>query len=124
LGDCVKMLNAIFPWIHIVKGRPRHPQSQGSLELFHAPYKRALAQAMTNANTDNWLAHMCTFQCAINNHPVCSHKNLSPYPMYYARPNKSCYSSIFGRAYKEYRTEFGLRVAKLALKRLKIGDPS
>jgi hypothetical protein len=44
--------------------------------------------------------------------------------MYYARPNKSCYSSIFGRAYKEYRTEFGLRVAKLALKRLKIGDPS
>jgi hypothetical protein len=44
--------------------------------------------------------------------------------LYYARPNRSSYSSIFSRAYKECKTEFGLRVAKLALKRLKVGDPA
>jgi hypothetical protein len=66
----MQMLNAAFPWIHIVKGRPRHPQSQGSVERSHVPYKRALAQAMTDANTSNWLAHMYVIQCAINNCPV------------------------------------------------------
>jgi len=79
---------------------------------------------MTNGNTSNWLAHMYVVQWAINNCPVCSHKNLSPYTMYYTRPNKISYSAIFGKAYKDCKTEFGLRAAKLVLKRLKIGDPA
>jgi hypothetical protein len=94
LGDCVKMLNDNFPWIHIVKGRPRHSQSQGSIEWSHAPYKQALAQAMTDANTSNWLAYIYVVQCAINNCPVQCLNNLSPYTMYYARPNRNSYSSM------------------------------
>ena len=117
------MLNQYFPQIHIVRGRPRHPQSQGSVERSHGPFKRALAQALTDADSDNWVFHMFPVQCAINNRPVRSRNDLSPYTMYYSRPNRSSYSSIFGQAYKEATSEYGLRLAKMFLKKLKALDP-
>lgn len=94
------------------------------MECSHAPYKRALAQAMTDTKTSNWLGHMNVVQCGIINRPVRCRNNLSPNTMYYARPNRSSYFSIFGSAYRECSTEFGLRVAKLELKRLKLANPN
>jgi len=79
---------------------------------------------MTDTNKSNWLGHMYVVQCGINNRPVRCRNNLSPNTMYYARPNRSSYFSIFGSAYRECSTEFGLRVAKLALKRLKLAEPN
>jgi ribosome biogenesis protein Nip4 len=118
------MVNDHFPWIHIVRGRPRHPKSQGMIERSHGPYKRALAQMLTDAKSENWLLYMYIVQCEINNRPVKCRNNLSPYTLYYARPNRSSYSSIFGKAYKEAKTEYGLRVAKMFLKRLKAFNPN
>ncbi len=42
LGDCIAKLNKFFPWIYVVKGRPRHPQGQGCIERSHATFKTAL----------------------------------------------------------------------------------
>jgi hypothetical protein len=44
--------------------------------------------------------------------------------MYYSKPNKSCYSSTLGRCYKEAKTEYGLRLAKMLLDKIKKLDES
>jgi len=92
LGGCMKMLNTNFPWIPIVKARPRHPQSQRLIERSHVLYKRALVQAMADANTSNELVQLYVVKCTINNH---------------ATPNRSSYSAMFGKVYKVGKTEFG-----------------
>jgi hypothetical protein len=32
LGECIGLIHKYYPNIHNVKGRPRHPQSQGKIK--------------------------------------------------------------------------------------------
>jgi len=42
VGDCIKAIKAFYGYIHIVKGRTYHPQTQGKIEWGHASFKKAL----------------------------------------------------------------------------------
>jgi len=42
LGYCVDLINKEFPHIHVVKGKPRKPSTQGSVEVSHKAFKEAL----------------------------------------------------------------------------------
>jgi hypothetical protein len=44
--------------------------------------------------------------------------------MYYSKANKSCYSAMLGRCYKEAKTEYGLHLAKIVLDKKKTLDES
>ncbi len=44
LGDCIAILKKYYPGINIVKGRPRHPQSQGKIERGHAAFKKCITK--------------------------------------------------------------------------------
>jgi hypothetical protein len=75
-------------------------------------------------NTEDWVRYMHVVQCEVNNRPVWSRGDIKPYTMYYSKPNKSCYSSTLGRCYKEAKTEYGLRLAKMLLDKIKKLDES
>jgi hypothetical protein len=113
------MVREHFPWIHLVKGRLRHPQSQGMIERSHAPFKRTLAHHLKEKKSPDWVLHMYGVQSAINNRPMRSRNNLTPYSMYFGSPNTSNYGSVLGPSYKLANTECGLRAAKMVLNRLK-----
>jgi hypothetical protein len=71
-------------------------------------------------NTPNWVAHMYQVQCEVNNRPVQSRMDISPYYMYCSALNKSShYSSFLGPAYKIAQMEYGLTFAKMFLKKVK-----
>ncbi len=42
LGKCISIIKIQFKTIHIVKGRPRYPQSQGSVERSNGTFKNCL----------------------------------------------------------------------------------
>jgi hypothetical protein len=39
LGYCVDLINREFPHIHVVKGKPRKPTTQGSVEVSHKAFQ-------------------------------------------------------------------------------------
>jgi hypothetical protein len=55
LGKCIDLIKKYYPNICIVKGRPRHPQSQEKIERSHAIFKNALQKWMKSTNNSNWL---------------------------------------------------------------------
>jgi hypothetical protein len=113
------MVHDNFPWTHIVKGRPRHPANQGAVERSHGPYKKSLLAKLKEHQSDDWLYYMHIVQCEVNNRPSRSRGHISPFTMYYSKANKSQYSSILGKAYKEATTEYGLRLSKIVLDKIK-----
>ncbi len=44
LGYCVDLINKTFPWMHIVRRKPRKPSTQGSVEVSHRAFKAALVK--------------------------------------------------------------------------------
>jgi len=119
MGKCLEMIHAHFPWIHVVNGRPRHPQSQGMIERSHGPFKKALRQLLKEYDTEDWVPHIYSAQSAVNNRAMKSRGNLTPYSLYFGSPNTSNYGAILGPSYKLAKTEYGLRVTKMVLVRLK-----
>jgi hypothetical protein len=118
------MVNLAMPCIHIVKGRPRHPASQGSVERSHDPYKKSLLAKLKENNTADWVKWMHIVQCEVNNRPVRSRGNIKPYTLYYNQANKLSYSAALGPSYKEAKTEYGLRLAKMVLDKVMQLDES
>jgi len=124
LGTCIDMVHEEFPWTHVVHGRPRYPNSQGSMERSHDPYKKSLLSKLKEKDLDDWVRFMYIVQCEVNNRPSRSRGDISPYTMYYSKTNKPCYSSVLGKSYKHASTEYGLRLAQLMLQKIKSLDPA
>ena len=119
MGKCLEMINTHFPWLHVVNGQPRHPQSQGMIERSHRPFKKALRQLLKQHDTEDWVPHIYSAQCAVNNRAMRSRGNLTPYSLYFGSPNRTNYGAILGPSYKLAKTEYGLCIAKMVLIRLK-----
>jgi hypothetical protein len=66
-------------------------------------------------DTEDWVPHIYSAQCAVNNSSMKSRENLTPYSLYFGSPNKSNYGVILGRTYKLAKTEYGLRIPKMVL---------
>ncbi len=124
LGDCIAVLYNFYPWIHVVKGSPRHPQSQGCIVRSHSTFKTTLRAWMRdNGKTENWLLDMHGVQCQVNNHLNKVRGKLTPYSMYYSQTNVTTYSQLLGDCHKTTTNEYGLRLVKMiALTVKKIDD--
>ena len=51
LGECIDVIKKWFPDIQLVKGRARHPQSQGCIERGNVPFKEALTKWLEENDT-------------------------------------------------------------------------
>jgi hypothetical protein len=67
---------------------------------------------------------MDIIQCEVNNWPMRSRVDLTPYSLYYSHTNKVSYSGLLGKACKAAQTEYGLCLAKKVLDKIKLLDES
>jgi hypothetical protein len=54
LGKYIEIIKSFYSYIHIVKGRANHTQTQGKIERGHALFKEALQKWMAKHGT-NWM---------------------------------------------------------------------
>jgi len=121
-GYC-DLINETFPWMHIVRGKPRKPSTQGSVEVSHRVFKAALVKGLDKENTDNWVIGASVIQCEVNHYPMRSRSGMSPHTIYYGKPPTTSYSVLLGGAYKKACIEYGLRLAKRLLLQIKQMKP-
>lgn len=132
LGYCVSLINKEFPWVHIVKGKPRKPSTQGSVEVSHKAFKSALVKWLDKEKRENpmdrnagqdWIVGASVVQCEINNSPMKARNHTTPHMIYFGKINKNSYSAALGQAHKVAQSEYGLRLAKRVLEQVKKVDP-
>lgn len=120
---CIKQINKHFPSIQIVKGRARHPQSQGFIERGNGPFKEALQNWMQDNNTSDWSIGCYIVQRQINLRPSESRSNQVPYECYYEVSGKNGVKAILGENIKFVRSEVGLQVIEGVIKYLRDNNP-
>ena len=67
VAQVVYELKKVWPGLSIVHGRPRHPQSQGSVERANADVKNMLRAWMSDNNSTRWSLGLKFVQMAKNN---------------------------------------------------------
>ena len=113
LGDCIGLIREYYPNIHIVKGRPRHPQSQGKIERSHATFKNALQKWMTRTNNKNWPLGCYVVNAELNQVSQYNRGGFSPYNLYYGKHRTQKTIINFGEvASKNCSTEYGVICAR------------
>jgi hypothetical protein len=113
LGDCIQLLKEYYPEIHIVKGRPRRPQTQGKVERGHAHFKENLQKWMQKSNKTDWTIGAYVVNAQMNQITQQNRGDLSPYNMYYGSNNVQKNVVSFGEiAAKKAKTEYGVLAAK------------
>jgi hypothetical protein len=119
----VDLINKEFPHIHVVKGKPRKPTTQGSVEVSHKAFKEALTVWCNETGSQDWVYGSYIVQNKVNQHPMRSRGNISPHTLYYGHPPANSYSTVLGEAYGKAETEFGLRLAKKFLTQVNTHRP-
>jgi hypothetical protein len=85
LGHCIALIKKYYPRVHIVKGRPRHPQSQGKIERSHATFKNALQKWMKLTGDNNWVLGCYIVNAEMNQVPQWNRGGFSPYNLYFGK---------------------------------------
>jgi transposase InsO family protein len=62
-ADIIAELLTLWPEVHIINGRPRHPQSQGLVERANGILQTKLGKWMEDNNTDNWMEGLPLIIC-------------------------------------------------------------
>lgn len=65
-ANVITELSSLWPQVVLVNGRPRHPQSQGSVERGNASVKDALVAWMRENQTTRWTAGLPFVQWGLN----------------------------------------------------------
>ena len=123
LGECVKAIQEYFPMTQLVKGRPRHPQSQGLIERGNGPFKDALQDWMRENKTNSWHKGAYVVNLQLNQRPHEARGNLTPYEMMYAMKDEVTMEAIIGPSAKHVTTELGWIVVTGVLRHMKIRHP-
>ncbi len=111
--DCIALIREYYPNIHIVKGRPRHPQSQGKIERSHATFKNALQEWMSRTNNQNWVLGCYVVNAELNQVSQYNRGGFSPYNLYYGINGTQKTIINFGEgASKNCSTEYGVICAR------------
>ena len=79
------MVRELWPGCRIVHGKPRHPQSQGSVERVNKEIKKVLGSIMREANNDNWVKFVLLVQHSINTSPHSTLEYQTPYRVLFGR---------------------------------------
>ncbi len=112
LGKCIEIIKTFYKNIHIVKGRPYHPQSQGKVERGHAPFKEAIQKWMAQ-HGPNWMIGVYIVNHEINQRAQWNRDNLTPYNMMYGKKGTQRNTVVFGEAAVSHaKTEYGILCAK------------
>ena len=82
-AQVISELKDLWPQLHLVHGKPRHPQSQGSVERANADIKDIFAAWLSDNNTQDWSLGLRLFQ---------NQKNSA----YHAGIKCTPYSAMFG----------------------------
>ena len=83
--DLAKMIRELWPGCKTVNGRPRHPQSQGSVERVNKEIKKVLGALMRKNNDPCWVKYVPIAQHSINTCPHSTLENYSPYRVLFGR---------------------------------------
>jgi hypothetical protein len=103
----------------VVKGKPRKPTTQGSVEVSHKAFKEALAVWCNQTGSQDWAYGSYIVQNKVNQHPMRSRGNISPHTLYYGHPPANSYSTVLGQVYGKAQTEFSLHLVKKVLEQVK-----
>jgi len=76
--SCIDIIHTHFKEIKPVRGRPRHPQSQGCVERGNAPFKDALSRWMDENKTSDWTLGAYIVNSRINQRAIESRANQTP----------------------------------------------
>jgi hypothetical protein len=114
VGKCIKMIKTFYDYIHIVKGRPYHPQSQGKIERGHATFKEALQKWMEK-HGDNWLLGAYVVNGQINQRTQYNRGDkFSPYNFYFEKKGTDKNLNVLGEVAQQHaKTEYGVLAAQL-----------
>lgn len=123
LGECVKAIQENFPVTQLVKGRPRHPQSQGLIERGNGPFKDALQDWMRENKTNCWHRGAYVVNLQLNQRPHEARDNLTPYEMMYALKDEVSMEAILGPSARHVNTELGWIVLSGVLRHMKVRHP-
>ena len=114
LGECIKLIKRFFPYIHIVKGRAYHPESQGKIERGHATFKESLQKWMEEYG-DNWVIGASIVNHSINKRSQFNRgEKFSPYNFYYGKAPLDNRNVVFGKVAQQCcMTEYGMMAGHL-----------
>ena len=62
-ADIIAELLTLWPEVHIINGRPRHPQSQGLVKRANGILQTKLGKWMEDNHTDNWMEGLPLIIC-------------------------------------------------------------
>ena len=82
--NCVNYVKKFLPTIHLIKGRPRHPQSQGAVERGNGTFKQRLSSWMSDNGGEaaDWTIGASIVQMSINMTPHQGRDSAIPYETY------------------------------------------
>jgi hypothetical protein len=123
LKECVKAIQEYFPITQLVKGRPRHPQSQGLMERGNGPFKDALQDWMRENKTNCWHKGAYVVNLQLNQRSHEARDNLTPYEMMYESKDEVSMEAIIGPSAKHAKTEVGWIVVSGVLRHMTIRHP-
>lgn len=112
------------PEIHVIRGRARHPQTQGGVERGNGPFKDALQLWMQDNGTTDWATHgIYIVNQQINLRPKRNKGGASSYEIYYGKKLQNSPLNVLGNElFKLVQTDLGLEAAmKLVAEK---GNPS
>jgi hypothetical protein len=116
-------INEHFPSVRTIKGRARHPQSQGMIERGNKPFKDALQDWMQDNESTNWSLGAYIVQRQLNRRASEARGNTTPYESYFGLPSVSEIEMTLGDNAKHVRTEVGLQLIEDVLVYLKKYHP-
>ena len=59
IAEVIRELKVVWPRLVMVHGKPRHPQSQGSVERANGDIKDMLVAWIADNNTNDWSVGIC-----------------------------------------------------------------
>ncbi|CAF1445148.1 unnamed protein product [Didymodactylos carnosus] len=92
----------MFPEMCFVRGRPRHPQSQGCVERANGILTVALGKWMSTNNSDRWSEGLLSVVYGINTR-ISSVTKTTPFEVMFGQPPRS--DSDFWKIVKEHNVE-------------------
>ena len=84
-ANLAEMVREKWPDCKIIHGKPRHPQSQGSVERVNREIKKVLGCLMRKAGDNCWTKYINMVQYSINTSPHSTLENKSPYRVLFGR---------------------------------------
>jgi hypothetical protein len=126
LGKCIYYVKEFFKTINIIKGRPRRPNEQGSVERGNADFKKALLKWEQEYPDEKWpLVGIYVVNKNINTRPAQNKANRSAYEVYYGKVASATTGYILSsELLKSATTEYAISSIQDLMDVIQLKDPN